>query len=118
MGDGDDPDDVIETSLTIDYDKQWLHCVSAIGPMLSSVQATQISVHFVCVQYASSTLHFIAVSNRFSRCLDHCFRLLRSLFESISIDYKTLELNYFVFETFYLLPFLASASRESKGPFD
>ena len=26
-------DDVMETSLTIDYDKQWLNCVSAIGPM-------------------------------------------------------------------------------------
>ena len=24
--------DVMETSLTIDYDKQWLNCVSAIGP--------------------------------------------------------------------------------------
>ena len=28
MGDTDDPDDVMETSLTIDYDKQWLNCVS------------------------------------------------------------------------------------------
>ena len=32
MGDRDDPDDVMKTSLTIDYDKQWLNCVSAIGP--------------------------------------------------------------------------------------
>ena len=32
LGDRDDPDDVMETSLTIDYDKQWLNCVSAIGP--------------------------------------------------------------------------------------
>ena len=32
MGDRDDPDDVMETSLTIDYDKQWLNYVSAIGP--------------------------------------------------------------------------------------
>ena len=24
--------DIMETSLTIDYDKQWLNCVSAIGP--------------------------------------------------------------------------------------
>ena len=32
MGDRDDPDDVMETSLTIDYDKQWLNCVSTIGP--------------------------------------------------------------------------------------
>ena len=31
LGDRDDPDDVMETSLTIDYDKQWLNCVSAIG---------------------------------------------------------------------------------------
>ena len=28
MGDRDDPDDVMETTLTIDYDKQWLNCVS------------------------------------------------------------------------------------------
>ena len=34
MGDRDDPDDVMETSLTIDYDKQWLNCVSAIGPLV------------------------------------------------------------------------------------
>ena len=26
----------METSLTIDYDKQWLNCVSAIGPYISS----------------------------------------------------------------------------------
>ena len=77
--------------------------------MLSSSQATQISVRFVCL-YVWSTVPLNAVSNRFSRCLDHCFRSFRSLFESISIDYKTLELNYFVFETFYLLPFLASAT--------
>ena len=33
LGDRDDLDDVMETSLTIDYDKQWLTCVSAIGPV-------------------------------------------------------------------------------------
>ena len=33
MGDRDDPDDVMKTSLTIDYDKQWLNCVSATGPI-------------------------------------------------------------------------------------
>ena len=32
MGDRDDPDDVMETNLTIDYDKQCLNCVSAIAP--------------------------------------------------------------------------------------
>ena len=32
LGGTDDPDDVMETSLTIDYDKQWLNSVSAIGP--------------------------------------------------------------------------------------
>ena len=53
-------------------------------------QATQTSVRFVCV-YASSTIPFIAISNRSSRCLDHFFRSFRSLFESTSIDYKTLE---------------------------
>ena len=36
--------------------------------------------------------------NRYSRCLDHRFCSIRSLFQAISIDYKTLELNYFVFE--------------------
>ena len=35
---------------------------------------------------ASSTLHFIAVSNRFNRCLDHCFCSFRSPFESISLN--------------------------------
>ena len=33
MGNRDDADDVMETSLTIDYDKQWLNCVSAIDPV-------------------------------------------------------------------------------------
>ena len=36
-GDRDDPDDVMETSLTIDYDSQWLNCVSAIGPQFPDV---------------------------------------------------------------------------------
>ena len=31
LGDRDDPDDVMETCLTIDYDKQSLNCVSTIG---------------------------------------------------------------------------------------
>ena len=53
----------------------------------------------------------VIVFNRFSRCLHHCFSSFRSLFEPISIDYNTLELNCFVFKTFYQLPFLAS-----KGP--
>ena len=57
--------------------------------MSSSAQATQIPIRFVCV-HVSSTLLFIVVCNRFSRCLsDHCFRLL---------------------------PFLASMSRH-QGPF-
>ena len=39
------------------------------------------------------TVLFTGVSNRFSRCLDHCFRSFRSPFDHlfISIDYKTLE---------------------------
>ena len=41
MGDKDDPDDVMETSLTIDYDKQWLNCVSAIGPVCLNVVGVQ-----------------------------------------------------------------------------
>ena len=30
LSDMDDLDDVMGTSLTIDYDKQWLNCVSAM----------------------------------------------------------------------------------------
>ena len=84
----------------------------------SSSQAKQISARFICV-YASSTLPFIAVCNRFSP--------FWSLFLLVSIavwNYSNwlqntgaLELNYFVFETFYLLPFLSSVSRP-QGPFD
>ena len=55
------------------------------------------------------------------RCLDHCFRSFPSRFQSISIDQKTLEhcmeRNYFVFQTLYLLPFLATVSRP-QGLFD
>ena len=92
-----------------------LRVVLKLEDISSSVQATQISVRFVCV-YASSTLPSIAVSNCFSRCLDHCFCSFRPLFESISINYRALELNYFVFKTFYLLPFLAFVSG-CQGPF-
>ena len=35
QGDRDDPDDVMETGLTIDYIKQWLKCVSANGSISS-----------------------------------------------------------------------------------
>ena len=45
------------------------------------------------------------------------YEMSSNLFESFSIYYKTLELNYFVFETFYLLSFLPSVSRP-QGPFD
>ena len=60
--------------------------------------STQILVRFVClfVRFIS-TLPFIAISNCLSCCLDHCFHLFWSLFESDSIKYnKTLELNCFV----------------------
>ena len=56
---------------------------------------------FVCV-YASSTLPFIAVSNCFSRFLNYCFLLFRSLFESTSTVYKRVQLNYFVFEKYVI----------------
>ena len=94
--------------------------------------ATQISVRFVCV-YASSTLPFNAVSNRFSRCLEHCFRLLLSLETAIYFNrfqdtavLKTLQykdtavltiVKLFCNLNFYLLPFLASVSR-LHGPFE
>ena len=32
----------METRLTIDYDKQWLNCVSAIGPQLTSSGAPPV----------------------------------------------------------------------------
>ena len=35
----------METSLTIDYDKQWLNCVSAIGPK-GSIPFWERSLHF------------------------------------------------------------------------
>ena len=38
----DDSDDVMKTSLTIDYDKQWLNCVSAIGPAYTFVYAKRM----------------------------------------------------------------------------
>ena len=40
------------------------------------------------------------------------------LFLRFSIDYKTLEQNYFVFKTFYLLPFLALSVNRPQAPFD
>ena len=40
----------------------------------------------------------------------HHFQSFQSLFGSILIDYKTLELNNFVFETFCMLPFLVFVS--------
>ena len=74
----------------------------------SSAQAKQISACFVCV-YASITLPFIAFQSLHS--------LFGSLFSLVLIS-GALELhaNYFVFETFYLLPFLVSVSRP-QGPF-
>ena len=49
-----------------------------------------------------------------SRCLDHCCRSFLSLFEFISNDYKLLELNYFVIETFYMLPFFGIRESPSR----
>ena len=88
---------------------------TVLKPENMSSSAKQICLRFVCVYALNYASFYRPVSNRFSRCLDHCFHLFRSLFESISIAYKTLELNYFVFETFCLLPFLASVSRP-QGP--
>ena len=50
------------------------------------LHASRVSVH------ASNTFPFIAISNRFSRCLDHCIRSFRSLFESISIGPSSVSL--------------------------
>ena len=40
--------------------------------------ATKIPVRFVCL-YTSSTLPFIAVSNSFTSCFDHCLNLFQSI---------------------------------------
>ena len=80
----------------------------------SSAQTKQISVSFVCV-YASSTLPFIDVSNRFTRCLDHyffalfdrCFNLFHSITKLCSTRAKLF--------CIYLLPLLASVNRP-QGP--
>ena len=55
--DRDDPDDVMENSLTIDYDKQWLNCVSAIDPtetnmqVFKSISDTSIITMFITKRY-------------------------------------------------------------------
>ena len=45
----------------------------------------------LCARFKYVSNSYYPVSNR---SLDHCFHSFRSLFESISIDYKALELNY------------------------
>ena len=75
--------------------------------MSSRTQTTQIPARFVCV-YASRTLPFIAVFNRFSRCCDHCIYFNRLQNTGV------LELNYFVFETIIYAAFLSRL----QGPFD
>ena len=44
-----DQDDVMEKRLTIDYDKQWLNCVSAIGPNCSCKTKRMNNFHFQCI---------------------------------------------------------------------
>ena len=90
--------------------------------MSSCVQATQVPIRaFVCTLQERFLLSaafpivsiavWVTTFARFDRCLN--------VFQSTARHWdRALGLNYFVFETFYLLPFLASASRESKGPFD
>ena len=81
--------------------------------MLSRAEAcnTNARIRFVCV-YASSTLPFIAVwINVFDR-----FGHNRFGFNRLQIS-AALEINYFAFEIFCLLPFLASVSHP-QGPFD
>ena len=64
-------------SFSIEYKTLEQHYLIYLKNMSSSAQATQIPIRFVCV-HVSSTLLFIVVCNRFSRCLsDHCFRLFR-----------------------------------------
>ena len=67
----------------------------------------------VLLQYAS----FYWRLQSFQCCFEPCFRQFWSLFESISIHYRTLEPNYFVFETFLSSAFLAPVSRR-QGPLD
>ena len=77
-----------------------------------SAQAIQIQARFVCV-YNSSRLPFIAVSNRYSRCLDHCFR---SLFTWIYFNLlQNTEDIFICIERFSLLSFLVFSSAAFLG---
>ena len=84
-------------------------CVKTGKHVIKHTSNTNIRAPRLCVSFNVDFL--------LSPCLEHGFCSFRSLFESFSIDYKTQELKCFVFETFYLLPFLASTSRP-QGPFD
>ena len=48
--------DVTETSLTIDYDKQWLNCVSAIGPLCLDKSKNYIAFPCYTQQVPKSTI--------------------------------------------------------------
>ena len=113
---------------------------SNCGIKTSSAQAKQIPVRFVFAQTSVCALRFSSrrtksnwqVQLRLCVCF-FCrrFQTFQSLFSHCSLvsvavwiyfnrlqNTAAMELNYFVFETFYLLPFLASVSRRPQGPFD
>ena len=85
-------------------------------PVIERTSNTNTHMLRLCVRF-KYTLPYISFTNRFSRCFSRCFQSFRSLFESISIAWSTgaLVLNYFAFESFYLLPFLTLIGVALKG---
>ena len=74
LGDGDDPNDVMETRLTIDYNKQWLNCVSAIGPKAAP---------FFCATFCSKKVHEDKIFGGHN---------ILQFFSEVSKDYKYVKL--------------------------
>ena len=77
-----------------------VRCVKTGKHVLKLTSNTNIRTLRLCVRFKYAS--FNSVLNRFSRSLGHRFRSFRSLFESISIDYKTLKLNYFGLKFFII----------------
>ena len=90
------------------FEKHAIKLTSNTNSQTGFVQMCTLQVRFLLSPFPIvSAAVWITVLARFDLCLSI----------SIYYIYKTLELNYFVFETFYLLPFFASVSRP-QGPFN
>ena len=96
------------------YPGCFARCVKAGKHVIERTSNTNIRTLRFCVRFNYASFYL-----RFSRCLDHCFR---SFPFAVSIYFSRLENTgalhgVFVFQTLYLLPFLASVSR-LQGLFD